>query len=85
MGTIDGEFFSKLCKDYGYLIVAAVGLLILLGAILNWDWVLEGDGRIMNIAWISNMFGRTVARILIGIPGSIIVALGVLMFFLNKL
>lgn len=77
--------FTRLCTEYGYLFVAACGLLFLLGALLNWDWVLEGDGRIMNIAWISNMFGRTVARILVGISGGIVLAVGILMFFLNKL
>lgn len=84
MKADSSELFTKLCKEYGYLFVAACGLLILLGAILDWDWVLQGDGRIMNIAWISNMFGRTIARILIGIVGSIILALGTLMFFLVK-
>ena len=77
--------FTQLCKEYGYLFVAACGLLFLLGAIPNWDWVLEGDGRIMNIAWISNVFGRTVARILVGVSGGIVLAVGILMFFLNKL
>ena len=84
MKADSSELFTKLCKEYGYLFVAACGLLILLGAILDWDWVLQGDGRIMNIAWISNMFGRTIARILMGIVGSIILALGTLMFFLVK-
>lgn len=46
MEAINSEFFSRLCKEYGYLFIAASGLLFLLGAILNWDWVLEGDGRI---------------------------------------
>ncbi|QIU96679.1 Imm17 family immunity protein [Bacteroides faecium] len=85
MEAINSQFFSKLCKEYGYLFIAASGLLILLGAILNWDWVLEGDGRMMNIAWVSNKFGRTVARILVGISGSVLLVIGILMFFLSKL
>lgn len=85
MKADSSELFTKLCKEYGYLFVAACGLLILLGAILNWDWVLEGDGRIMNIAWVSHTFGRNVARILIGTTGGIMLVVGILMFFLSKL
>ena len=85
METIISELYNTLVKEYGYLLVAAGGLLLLLGAILNWDWVLEGDGRMINIAWISNQFGRNVARIIVGINGCIILVLGVTMFFLSKL
>lgn len=85
METINSELYSTLVKEYGYLLVAAGGLLFLLGAILNWDWVLEGDGRMINMAWISNQFGRNVARIIVGIIGGIILVLGVIMFFLSKL
>ena len=85
METRNSELYSTLVKEYGYLLVAAGGLLFLLGAILNWDWVLEGDGRMINMAWISNQFGRNVARIIVGIIGGIILVLGVIMFFLSKL
>lgn len=85
METSNSELYSTLVKEYGYLLVAAGGLLFLLGAILNWDWVLEGDGRMINMAWISNQFGRNVARIIVGIIGGIILVLGVIMFFLSKL
>ena len=76
------DIWKKIPKEYAPLIVAAIGLLFLIGAIRDWDWVLEGDGRIMNIAWVSNTFGRRTARILVGISGAMIMILGVIYFWL---
>lgn len=84
MKANEDDILSKFPKEYVGLFVAAAGLLFLLGAILNWNWVLEGDGRIMNIAWISDMFGRNVARILVGIVGSVITLCGIVLFCLTK-
>ena len=79
------DIWKKFPKEYAPLIVVACGLLFLIGAIRDWDWVLEGDGRIFNMAWVSNTFGRRVARILVGISGAVIMILGVLYFWLwNK-
>ena len=76
------DIWSKFPKEYVGLVGTAFGLLFLLGAILNWDWVLEGDGRIMNIAWVSNTFGRNVARIIVGATGTFIAILGIIIFIL---
>lgn len=79
--TPSESIFSKFPAEYLGLAVVAVGLLFVLGAILNWDWVLEGDGRIMNIAWISDKFGRKAARILVAINGAIIILAGIVLFW----
>lgn len=84
MNTLQ-DIWDKFPKKYIILVVPAAGLLVLLGAILNWDWVLEGDGRIMNIAWISNMFGRKAARVIIGINGAIIFIVGMIYFILMNM
>lgn len=76
------DIFSKFPKEYVGLVGVAVGLLFLLGAILNWDWVLQGDGRCFNIAWVCNTFGRKTARILVGISGSVIILCGIVLFVL---
>lgn len=78
------NIFGKLPKEYLGLLFAAGGLLILIGAWLNWEWILEGDGSMINIAWISNKFGRTVARIIMGTGGVFLFIVGIILFVLMK-
>lgn len=42
------DIWTKVPKEYAPLIVAAIELLFLIGAIRDWDWVLEGDGRMLS-------------------------------------
>lgn len=74
--------FFKESPEYGGLIPMAVGLLLIVGAVCNWSWVLEGDGRVFNLAWLSNFMGRTFARITCGIFGIILIALGIIWFII---
>jgi hypothetical protein len=76
-----GDFWENLNPLWGAIIFITIGFLVLLGAILNWNWVFEDDGRVFNIAWISNVFGRTVARILMGALGILISVGGIWFFF----
>lgn len=78
------DFLSKFPKEYLGFVFVAFGAIILVGAWLDWDWILEGDGTIMNIAWISNTFGRKVARIIMGIGGGLIMAIGIIIYFLMR-
>lgn len=78
------NFLSKFPKEYMGFIFVAFGAIILIGAWLDWDWILEGDGKIMNIAWVSNTFGRTVARIIMGISGVLTMIIGIVIFCLMR-
>lgn len=78
------NFLSKFPKEYMGFIFVAFGAIILIGAWLNWDWVLEGNGKIMNIAWISDTFGRTTARVIMGIGGVLITIIGIVIFCLMR-
>lgn len=81
--TPSSGLFSQFPEEYAGLVLVAAGLLLLLGAIRDWDWVLEGNGSRMNAAWISNTFGRKTARIFVGICGSIIALSGLVLFLLR--
>lgn len=74
--------FSNLPKECGGLAIIICGLLFLIGAIRDWDWVLEGNGRAFNLAWVSNTFGRKIARILVGILSSVIIMCGIVLVVL---
>ena len=59
--------FMSANPEYGYLIGVAGFLLIILGLILDWDWVVEPGGGYINIASFIEMFGRKTVRILYGL------------------
>ncbi|WP_344927144.1 immunity 17 family protein [Aquimarina addita] len=63
--------FIVLHPHYGYLIAAAGCTLYLIGAILDWDWVVEPGGGYFNIAYWIRIFGRKTIRICIGVFTSI--------------
>lgn len=52
--------------QYGYLLGIGVFLFIILGLILDWDWVVEPGGGYFNIAYFINAFGRKTVRIIYG-------------------
>lgn len=83
------NFFEQLFEDIrskpalaGY-IIAAIGLGLLIAVIMDADWMLEGGNGFFNIASISKMFGRNIARILMGIVSIIIMlsGLGIALFY----
>ncbi|AEH02099.1 immunity 17 family protein [Lacinutrix sp. 5H-3-7-4] len=53
--------------QYGYLLGAGVFLFIIIGLILDWDWVVEPGGGYFNIAYFINAFGRKTVRIVYGL------------------
>ena len=62
METLE-KYFAENPSNYGFLLIF-VGSLICYGAYKNWGWIFQGDGRVINIAWISDTFGRSTARAL---------------------
>ncbi|WP_417786540.1 Imm17 family immunity protein [Tenacibaculum sp.] len=59
-------------------IIAGLGLVLLIAVIVDSDWVLEGGNGFFNIASISHMFGRTTARVLMGLLAVVIMGSGCL-------
>ncbi len=56
------------------IILGLIGLLLIIGVVLNWDWLCDPlYTRSMN-----SIFGRTGRRILFGLLGSIMVLVSVL-------
>lgn len=55
--------------EYGYLFGAVCFLLliIIIGLILDWEWVVEPRGDYINIATYIEMFGRKTIRIVYGL------------------
>lgn len=51
---------------------------MLIAVLLDADWMLEGGNGFFNIASISKHFGRTFARILMGVLSIVIIFIGLL-------
>ena len=62
----DFTSFISANPQYGYLIGAAVMLVLIIGLILDWDWILEPGGGYFNIAYWIETFGRKTIRIAYG-------------------
>lgn len=58
--------FVSANPQYGYLIVAGLFLIVLIGLLLDWDWVVEPGGGYFNIAYFIEMFGRKTVRLVMG-------------------
>lgn len=84
MKANDDSFFSKLPKETGGLAFIVFGLIMLVGAWLNWGWIFQGDGKAINMAWISDTFGRTVARVIVGVMGVLIIICGIVLVCLLR-
>ena len=76
------EFFSKYPQLFG-IVFCFSGILMLLGAIKNWEWLLGGTSwNLQKIEGISNFFGRTAARIVAGVFGIIVIIAGIVWFLI---
>ncbi|QXP78447.1 MULTISPECIES: immunity 17 family protein [Winogradskyella] len=73
--------FMALNPEYGYLLGAAAFLFIIIGLILDWDWVLEPGGGYFNIAYYIDVFGRKRVRIVFGFISFLAVLLFIYGFF----
>ena len=71
----NGGTFSKIVS----LAFLVLGILVVIGAIRNWDWLYKPDASYHNkwtIGQISRYMGRTPARILGFVGGLLLVAVG---------
>lgn len=58
--------FMSTNPQYGYLFGAVVLIFLIIGLILDWDWILEPGGGYFNIAYWIKTFGRKTIRIVFG-------------------
>ena len=63
--------------EHWSLVFLAVGVFLLLGAIMNWNWLCDPKGT--RSAY--SIFGRTGWRIAFGIVGAVLIIVGVWMLF----
>lgn len=83
------DFFAKLPKEYAGLVFVAAGVLLLVGAICRWKWVLDMTGQKSNkpfafLPVLHDWFGENGVRIGIMIMSVIIIICGVVLFLLMR-
>ncbi len=60
------------------LFIAGIGLVMLIGVLMDADWMLEGGNGRHNIASISRRYGRKTARVLMGLLAGAFLAGGLI-------
>lgn len=87
------DFFSKLFesfpKEYGGLVIAAAGVLTLIGAIHRWKWTLDMTGQRSAkpfgfLTLLQDWFGEEGVRVGMIILSVIIIICGITMFALMR-
>ena len=83
------HFFEKLPKESVGLVFITVGILLLVGAINRWKWVLDITGEKSNkpfsfLSIMHDWFGENGIRIGIIIISVLIIICGLALFFLMK-
>ena len=74
------DFFSEYPQLFG-IVFCFFGILLLLAAIKNWEWLLGGPSwNLEKLEGISNFYGRTVARIVSGVFGVSAIVAGIVWF-----
>ena len=78
------DFFSQYPQLFGIVFVL-FGVLLLVAAIKNWEWILGGPSwNLQKLEGISNFFGRTVARIVAGVFGVTAIIAGIVWFMVYQ-
>lgn len=78
------ERITSFIKKFPYLFIMLAGLLFLLGAIFNWEWICSPQGSKRFMTFIYEFLGEKGYRICTGICGSIIIICGLLLWILKK-
>ncbi|ADK30359.1 immunity 17 family protein [Brachyspira pilosicoli] len=77
------ESLIKYIKENPHLFGILVGLLFLLAAIFNWNWLLEAAGS-RFMMFIYERFGDSGVRIVTGIIGTIIIICFIMDWIIRK-
>ncbi|QPK93729.1 immunity 17 family protein [Actinomyces sp. zg-332] len=78
---------TELLKSYYQFPLMGFGILVLIAAIRDWDWVVRKNpsGRNKTIPWIIlSIFGEKGYRVFLGIMGIVLVISGMGLFILSK-
>lgn len=81
------QLMAFLQKHWQFFTIIGCGLLIFIGALLNWRWVCEFDHRrVRPFAFdtlVHDFFGDQGYRFLMGISGLVIILCGLVFLFLS--
>ena len=78
MDKLQNFFYTN--PHYFGLFFAGAGLFLLVGVILDWDWVMQRGEGAFDLLKLSHHFGRTTARVVMGILAGLCIACGVFYF-----
>lgn len=69
------EQISSLLHQYWYILIVCIGVLLILGAIFKWKWVMETQGgRALGfLSWVEYLFGEIGYRIAIALIGGVLI------------
>jgi len=60
------DTLKNMNPQWGYLVVAGLLLIYLIGLILDLDWTLEPGSGPINLTNLCDIFGRTTVRLVLG-------------------
>lgn len=78
MENIEGEI-SVLLHEYWYVLIVCIGILLILGAVFKWKWVMETQGGrpLGFLSWIEYLFGETGYRIAMALIGGMLIVFAI--------
>lgn len=69
-------YFQENPGKFGWIAIV-LGAVLLVGTFRKWDWVFEGGGGRLNLAWIANTFGFRAAQAVSALLSLLFVGVGV--------
>ncbi len=76
---MDSEKIMVLLQEHWYFVTLAVGVVILLGAIMNWNWLCDPTG-----APDSHRYGRGSRRVIFFLLGIVLIVVSIWGFVLKS-
>ena len=77
-GRMDGEKIMAFLQEHWYIAAVIAGIVILMGAIRNWNWLCDSVG-----APESHRYGRGSRRVILFVLGVLLIVVGVWGFALG--
>ncbi len=81
------DLFERIPKEYGGLVIAALGILLLVGAIRRWEWTLDMTGQKSGkpfgfLTLMHDFFGEAGVRVGVIIISVVFIVGGLVLFVL---
>ena len=75
---MDSEKITAFLQEYWYFVTLLIGVLLLIGAILNWDWLCAPTGKPD-----SHRYGRGSRRVIFFLLGIVLIVVSIWSFVLT--